>query len=96
MQRTADRFRAAIAGGNYWTAEEALAEYRREVDARWSGATSAAERLALKTEVESLLQWARKLTLARKAHAQSKLARLQSQRAYAGPARETNVWQVQG
>lgn len=95
MEKAADRFRAAIAAGAYWTAEELLAEYRREVESRWQGASDAG-RLELKIEVETLLQWARKLTLVRRAHAQAKLVRLNSQRAYAGPARQSNVWQMQG
>ena len=94
-QATADRFRAAIASGAYWTAEELLGDYRREVEARWNEDISGDQRDALRQEVESLLTWARRLTIARRAHAHSKLARISSQRAYAG-SRSTNVWQLQG
>jgi hypothetical protein len=47
--------------------------------------------------VNSLLSWARKLTLARRSHTQAKLGRLSSQQAYAAAfGRPDNIWQMQG
>ncbi len=101
MAKPADRFRAAIASGAFSQADELLEEYRVEVEARWHGAANDAERSAVKTEVEDLLEWARKLTVIRRAHVQSKLVRLNSQQAYARRAeaesgRGGNVWEMQG
>jgi len=91
----ADRFRAAIASGAFWTADELLTAYRAEVEARWNAATEE-ERAAIRDEVNALLGWARRLTLVRRSHAQSKLVRINSQRAYAAAARSSGVWEVQG
>jgi hypothetical protein len=95
--RLADRFRTAIASGAYWTAEELLVEYRREVEQRWQAAQSDTERGEIKHEVDVLLTWARRLTLVRKSQAGAKLMRLTSQRAYSGGvSRPTRVWEMQG
>ncbi len=94
---SADRFRAALASGAYWTAEETLAEYRREIEQRWHAASNDQERGEIKTEVEALLSWARRLTLVRKSHAGAKLIRLGSQRAYgAGNGRPGRLLEMQG
>ena len=95
--RLADRFRAAIASGSYWTAEELLCAYRREIEGRWHAATSDSERGEIKSEVDTLLGWARTMTLARRSQVQAKLVRLSSQRAYAGlPSRSNSLREIRG
>lgn len=84
--RATDKFRAAIdTGASASEAERALDQLRREVETSWHAAGSIAERQAIAKEITVLLEWARHTILVRRAHAQSRLARLTRQGAYANP-----------
>jgi len=80
--RAKDKFRAAInAGAPASQTEAALDELRRDVESYWQAA-SAAERQVIAKEITSLLEWARQTILVRRAHTQSRLARLTRHGAY--------------
>ncbi len=91
-----DQFRAAIASGAFWRADELLVEYRREVEQRWQAATSDQERRAIKAEVDALLEWARRMTLIRRSQIGTKLGRVSSQSAYGAPREIRRVVEING
>ena len=83
--RTKDSLHAAIQSGAWSTAQDLLAEFRREVEASWHSAATEQERRAISENVTSFLQWARAMTLTSREHASSRLNRLNRRHAYAGP-----------
>ena len=76
-------FRKAVSAGAFSEAERLLESYRHDVEASWEAATSDDHRLAIATEVNSTLEWARTATLAARSHAQRKLILLRRESAYA-------------
>jgi hypothetical protein len=78
-------FRAAIRAGNLPAAEKLLEDLRREVELRWSNAATP-ERKAIADQTFELLGWARQTVLARRSHAQHRLAQLTRRSAYAHSA----------
>lgn len=81
---TAD-FRAAVRAGNFEAAVRALEQVRRQVELRWANA-GAEERDSIATHTMELLEWARRVVLARRSHAQAQLARTVRRGAYLSPA----------
>jgi hypothetical protein len=75
-------FRKAVSAGAFSEAEQLLESYRRDVEVSWEAATSDAQRLAIATEVNATLEWARTATLAARSHTQHKLILLRRESAY--------------
>ena len=75
-------FREAVSAGAFSEAEKLLEGYRRDVEVSWEAATSDDQRLAIATEVNSTLEWARTATLAVRSHTQHKLILLRRESAY--------------
>jgi hypothetical protein len=95
--KPSDRFRTAITTGDLGDAERALEELRLEVEGSWHAAASAAERQAIASEINGLLEWARQTLLVKRAHAQSKLSRLSQHGAYvAAGSRRLALVEVEG
>jgi hypothetical protein len=80
-----DNLYAAIQSGAWSTAQELLAAFRVEVEASWRAAATEQERRAISQNVTGFLQWARAMTVTSRAHAQSRVNRLNRRHAYAGP-----------
>jgi hypothetical protein len=79
-----DECRAAISAGNYQAADRLLEQLRTDVEAAWPTA-GAERRQSMSRQVLELLEWARKMTLARRSHAQRKLREIRLQSAYTAP-----------
>ena len=80
--RAANRFRDAIAAGEWARAEELLQQFREEVDIAWTSLSSDDERARIRSEVAGTLEWARQLTLAGREHARGSLLHIVRRRAY--------------
>ena len=80
-----DNLYAAIQSGAWSTAQELLAAFRLEVEASWRAAATEQERRDISQNVTGFLQWARAMTVTSRAHAQSRVNRLNRRHAYAGP-----------
>jgi hypothetical protein len=78
----ANRFRIAIRRGAYAEAEQLLEELRCEVETIWRAAVSRQERNEIASEITALLNWAQQTVTAGRSHAQTKLVRLNRQKAY--------------
>ena len=83
--RTSNHLHAAIQSGAWSTAQELLAAFRLEVEESWRAAATDQERRAISQEVTGFLQWARAMTITSRAHAHSRLTRLNRRHAYAEP-----------
>lgn len=83
MLRATNSFRTAINSGAWAEAEQILIELRGEVDEAWHAASDEKARQRLQQEVGDLLEWARKTTLAARAHTRDNIIQLQLRRAYA-------------
>jgi hypothetical protein len=68
-----------------FTAQELLAVFRLEVEASWRAAATEQERRVISESVTGFLEWARAMTITSRAHAHSRLSRLNRRQAYAGP-----------
>lgn len=84
MATTADRFRTAVAAGEWARADGLLTAYRLEVEVEWRSSASAEERQRLSTEVTELLQWARSVAMTGRARTQGKIVQIASRTAYNG------------
>ena len=84
--RTSDHLHAAIQSGAWSTAQELLAAFRLEVEASWRAAATEQERRVISESVTGFLEWARAMTITSRAHAHSRLNRLNHRQAYAGPS----------
>src|SRR6266700_3344607 len=83
--RTSNKLHAAIQSGSWSTAQDLLAAFRLEVEASWRAAATEEERRAISQDVTGFLEWARAMTITSRAHAQTRLNRLNRRHAYAGP-----------
>ena len=83
--RTRDNLHAALQSGAWSTAQELLAAFRLEVETSWRDAATEQERRAISQSVTGFLQWARAITITRRAHAHDQLSRLNRRHAYAQP-----------
>jgi len=86
-------FRNAVSAGAFAEAEQLLEGYRHEVEASWNAA-SHEQRLAIATEVNSTLEWARTATLAARSHTQRKLILLRRESAYTPSVRNNEVLNI--
>lgn len=87
----AELFRSAVSAGAFLEAEQLLGSYHQEVEASWSAATSDEERHAISTDVNAVLEWARRATLSARSHAQSKLIVLNRECAYTRGIRKNGL-----
>jgi hypothetical protein len=83
--KTSNQLHAAIQRGAWSTAQDLLSEFRLEVEASWRAAANEQERRALSQDVTGFLQWARAMTMTSRAHAETRVNRLNRRNAYASP-----------
>jgi hypothetical protein len=72
------RLLRTIAAGDFGPAEECLYQYRRSVDEFLAGTAAVPEKLQAVDEAEELFRWARRMTLAARAHAAPQYAQAQA------------------
>ena len=94
--KTSDQLHAAIQRGAWSTAQELLAAFREEVEASWRAASTEQERRAISHNVTGFLQWARAMTITSRAHAQTRLSRLNRRHAYAEPQHDNPYRGIDG
>jgi len=87
----AESFCSAVSAGAFSEAEQLLASYRCDVEASWKASTSAEERHAISTEVNAVLEWARRTTLTARSHTQRKLILLRREAAYTPSAQKDTL-----
>ncbi len=94
-----NRLRKAVAAGSFEEAQDALSEFRRRLDEGLASLPSGDPRAAsLARKALEVLEWARRMVLAARAHSGMRMARLRRRpRAYgAAAAAPQHTWKLQG